>query len=51
MAGPKVLAKRMKTSAAVATPAVSTASSAQASSSAEGGGLQTVPEKPRMILF
>jgi hypothetical protein len=37
MAGPKVLAKRMKTSAAVATPTVSAVSSAQASTSVEGG--------------
>jgi hypothetical protein len=37
MAGSKVLAKRMKTSAAITTPTVSAVSSAQASASAEGG--------------
>jgi hypothetical protein len=50
MASPKVLAKRVKTSAAIVTPTVSAMSSAQASASAEGG-LQTVPERLEPILF
>jgi hypothetical protein len=50
MAGPKVLAKRVKTSAAIAAPTISATSSAQASASVEGG-LQTVPERPGLILF